>query len=462
MTTNISFNSYLIDFTMGVNADSSGNLKSKVTLITQASPPTKSSLKSSITDLITYLSVNSVNISNYTMVSNSVKSIVSEASSSLTSTTELTSLITNINSSISDSTTLYTNLNNLLTYINQNSTETTTFTSPESDTQTASGATTTGSLRSKIDGTTVTTTRFKGLGKKVASIQSDAISSANVNNNAISIFKRGFSIFSNRSSILTTGTNNNNLANVVSNLLNGNARMNRNRRQNNNSVTGSRSEILKSVHDFSSLNPTTNNTVSLTESTISDTYEVFTNSPGNGLLEVTFAYFKAGSTTSSFSCKYNLTPASLFSVSESAFKKVVKLSLIEKSNILQSSGYTLTTSPSDTDVWNAYLIWVFSFISFGVASYLGADINLPYSGSVDGSANYMLSGEYIENIGNLALPIILHSRDSHISALFSVGIANKWSDYMYNDSSTSSKSYGSVKAIAESLISTLQKTTSTS
>lgn len=103
-----------------------------------------------------------------------------------------------------------------------------------------------------------------------------------------------------------------------------------------------------------------------------------------------------------------------------------------------------------------------SFVSFNVASSLGASINFPNTGNYLGSANFTLSKEFIENVGNIALPIFLSTKDSHISKLLSVAIPGSISDHMYNDSSNSTKSYGSSKAIAESFISAIQAHTSTS
>lgn len=222
-------------------------------------------------------------------------------------------------------------------------------------------------------------------------------------------------------------------------------------------------DYLRLLREFTSTNATTDNTVTLTESVISDTYEVYTNTNGS-VLNVTFAYFTAGSASSTFACTYNLTPQSLFSLSMSAYRGSLKLSAAEKAKLTSQAGYTSSSSPSNQDMWNTYLVWMLSFISFGVASYLGADIDVPFSGSVTGSANYMLNQNYLNNVSNVSLPVSLSGVDSNKGALLSTGIAGMWSDLPYSESSaalTSTTSYGSSRTIANSIINLMKKQTAT-
>lgn len=481
---------YILDFTV-----SSGT--PKVTFITQAPLPTSSSLQSSISNLIAYINTNGINISNYGIVNNTTTDIINQCKSTLTSSPALTTLYTSISASTSDSTQLTTYLTNLQTYVSTSSTTTSTFVSPEDDNGTATGATSNGSVRNKMGSTTVSSTSYKSIGSIVKSIQGDSITNATTNNSFITKIKAGFQEVTNpsntTSSNLSTAiivpnkngmaeVNPNLIGNFVSNLFSGGrySRFNRSNnprnrggrgRGNNNDQHGDNngSDPIKQIYNFTPTNVTTDNTIVTTNNIIGDGYEIYTssvpNANGTNNLQVTFAYFTSGSTSSTFACTYMLTPKSLISLSISAYNASKRLSTIEQSKLVSQAGVSISSIPSNQELWNSYLVWMLSFVSFGVASSLGASINVPYSGSVTGSANYMLNRNYVDNISNISLPISLMTRSSDKASLLSTGIAGSWSDLMYEDSPDSSSSkttYGSAKTIADTIISTIKTTTDTS
>lgn len=476
------FAAYILDFTVASGSP-------RVNFITQAPLPTTSTLSSTVQDLISYINTSGINLSNYSIINSTVTSIITQVKATLTNNATLTTLYNNLSASVSDSSALTGYLNTLLATIQTSTSSTSTFVPPEEDTGTANGATTTGAVRNKRPTSTVTTTHFKGLGNKVAGIQADSISNSTTNNSFITIIKGGFhELFdtgiknntTRNTSLITTGVNGtiqanpNFINNIARSFFNGtgNRRFNRNinnGRRHQNPDTTTNGDYFKQIHNFSTTNTTTSNIINTSTIVTSDSYEIYTsvstNSSGMSVLQVTFAYFTAGASTSTFSCNYNLTPASLFSLSNSAFTAVKKLNIAEQNKLVSQAGISISSIPNTQDLWNAYLVFMLSFVSFGVAAYLKFDNDIPYSGSVTGSANYMLNQQYLNNVSNISLPISLSGMESQKSDIFSTGIAGRWSDLMYSDStdSKSSKtSYGSSKTIADAITSLMAKQTSTS
>lgn len=161
-----------------------------------------------------------------------------------------------------------------------------------------------------------------------------------------------------------------------------------------------------------------------------DFYEVST-SVQNGFLIVTYAYYSANSTSSSFACTFSLSPQSVISLSGNAYKNVLTLPGAEKTKLCTAAGIN-TSSPSNSDMWASYLIWMFSYLSLGVSSQLGLNNVNSFPGVTTGSVNYMLNNGYLEAVGNFGVTLETTTMDSDIAGLVSVAIPNLWPTLMYS------------------------------
>lgn len=483
------FPAYIIDFYMTVSGD-----YPVANIVKSPSLPSINNLSNSINDMITYINANGINLNNYSFVNSSVTSLIASVKSSLPSNATLTTLISTIQSSISDNVSLVNNLNSLLTYTNSASSSTS-FTPPENDTKTTNAPIIIQPQRNRRPQTTTNVIKFKSLGTKVAGMQANAnLTSTTLNTFTTKVKNAVHEITDptprNTNALITTTRNgraminSNFFNNLVGTFVNGrdtvrNNRTRRNRRNiddtdaNTNEEENKKpisrqfntKESINELNAFNKLAPTVDPTSTPPPvNVVTDSYEISTSQNGD-VLTVTFSYFPAGATLSSFSCTYNLTMPSLISLTKSAFDSIMNLSASEKQKICDYTGCSTSSTPSSLDLWTSILVWMFSFISFGVASQLGADITVPYSGSTTGSANYMLNQNYINNISNIALPIYLSTKDSSIRTLLMVCSAREMSDLLYADSSDSKtvkNSYGSSSTIANSLISMINTQTTTS
>lgn len=487
------FPAYIIDFYMTVSGSSP-----IASIIVAPSLPSATSIQSSISKLIGYLKTEGINLNNFSLVNSSLTTIINNINTNLPSSSTLSEQITATQASSSDSTSLINNLQLLLTYINTNTSTNPSFISPEEDTQTASPPTYIYSLRNKKPQTTTSVTKFQSLGSKVSGMQTNAnLTSSSLNTfitkvkNAVNEITNPNSTTSTTNPLITTTSNGrvtanpNFFGNLFSSFINNRptnmsnqSRINnrrRNNRLNNSNTTQTVTSVstqqstvtrgaIHDLHIFNILAPTTDPTATAsTVNAVADSYEVSTSQNGNVLM-VTFSYFTAGSTTSTFACSYNLTMASLVSIANSAYNASLNLTSAEKQSICQKAGYSTSSTPSSLDLWISILICILSYLSFGVASQLGAVITIPYSGTTTGSANYMLNQNYINNVSNISLPIYLSTKDSSTKALLSTGILGKLSDSMYYDSSdskSSTNSYGSAQTIANSIIDMMNANTAT-
>ena len=116
-----------------------------------------------------------------------------------------------------------------------------------------------------------------------------------------------------------------------------------------------------------------------------------------------FAYFSTGSNVSTFACSFYLSVFSLIRLSSVAYKNVLDYPDVQV--LANNVGY-YSENLSDSQKWQIYLIWLYSFfLAFGVSSQLGFDILKPFPGQRTGTANYMINRTYLEAVGNVSLPI---------------------------------------------------------
>lgn len=487
----IDYTSFIIDFYVTVS-----NNVPVTTVVTVPSAPSTSSVSASINELITYLKTNVVNLTNYQLISKTVGEIVTKLSSS--SSIQVQASLTTLQSSISDSSSLTSALNGLNSALassssSTGSTSTTTSTTtsyPETDTTTAPAPQSTGNIRNRRGTTTTSVTKFKGLGQKVAGMQTNSSTSSTYMSTLLAKLKpavQSLATGSTTTGSTTTSTTtttaltsqNQRIANIV-NTSGTTAQGNPNNIINNfvasliplrprgtRAAAAATVTLPTSITDLTTLQPPapstdpTASTSAVSEAT--DYYEISTSqsvSP-TGLLNVIFAYYPANSTTSSFACTYYLTPASLFYLSSNALSKASTMTSAQKSQLADNSGLSTSTSPSNQDVWDSYLIWLLSFLSFGVASQLGfSTLTLPYPGTTTGSANYMMSREYMELVGNFGLTIQTSTMDSDNAALVSTAIPQEWPSMMYS-SDFGSNTYGAYSYAAQSVNASMTKQTST-
>lgn len=159
---------------------------------------------------------------------------------------------------------------------------------------------------------------------------------------------------------------------------------------------------------------------------VSDMYEIST-SIENELLSVHFAVYLAGEQNSSYACKFYLSPITLVRLSNIAYSSALDkggVSLLEKVGIVGDF--------NAQNVWNSYLIWLLSYVSFGVTSQLYDDFSLAsFPGSKFTSVNYMLTKPYLEIVGTLGISKQLGKRNSMTDKFLSLIIPDDWIDFMY-------------------------------
>lgn len=430
------YSSFIINFYV-----TGSDNKPNATIAVPATIPSINSITATINDFIQYLQANDINLSNITFVSNNINEIISKLS---TASAQIKTIASSLLSSASDKSTLITKLNSLLTEINLSGVDNSLF-SPEDDQVIGVPVPVNiGLTRTKRHTPSVKINKFKGLGQKVLALQANTNVTSNFLATMFNKLKPAITTLTNEDNIVippgvparNLRNRNNNIGLFLSNFIP--------RRPINRSSL----PINSTINDFTSLPipPSPSDiTITLPETSSTDYYEIST-SIINNLINVIFSYYPAGSNVSSFACTFYLTPLSLISLSNNAYIKLINLSVSQKEEIANNVGVDTSTCPTNQEIWNSYLIWLFSYVSFGVASQLGFDKIIPFSGSTNGSANYLLNREYMENVGNIAILIQLSYMDSSNAGIFSTAVPNNFPSLMYSHSS-----YGSYNYIANSL-----------
>ncbi len=164
-------------------------------------------------------------------------------------------------------------------------------------------------------------------------------------------------------------------------------------------------------------------------------YEIQSESTNDDTMKVTFKYYPTNE-PKYYEFQFYLNNTSFFSLSERAFSNCKNLSDSDKIDLVKSAGITQNTSttvPSNDYLWHAYLIWVYSYLSFGLQSQMLKNNGFSYPNNSEyDSLNYMLRYGYLETIGNFCTQIqVSYARDVQYAQLLSVSIPRKWVNCMY-------------------------------
>lgn len=432
------------------------------TILTSPQLPSSSDVQSMIQELITFLQANGITLSNYGLVTGGVNNIINVIKK-IPSLSESVKIATdNVGASSSSATSLTNALKELLAQLEESG-ETMTYTTPDMETETGTSSTTSGILRARRPHGQSSVTKFKGLGTKVSEIQTNSANttanytsfigkvksavtsivngsgSSTSNSTTANTTSNGNSTSNNSSSVTTSnnvfntsgntssGVPNNIINNIVRNFLSSRNFGGRIKRPGTNTNNSSITDLT----NFKAPSPTSNPTQTSTVVETTDYYEI-SSAIQNGLISITYSYYPANSQTSSFSCTFSLLPNSLISLSLSAYETVINSSNEIKNTLCQNSGYAASTSPTNTDMWNVYLIWLYSYLATGVASQLGFGNVEPFPGPTTGSVNYMLNEDYMNKVGNFGLTIQISTMDTDVAGLTSISIPDSWSLFMYN------------------------------
>jgi len=176
--------------------------------------------------------------------------------------------------------------------------------------------------------------------------------------------------------------------------------------------------------------PTTTSTT--TTKTVSTTdYYIISTSLKNNSLCINYSYFEANNTSSTRNIVFYLSPKSLIYISMIAYKASKNLTETEKQQLCEKSGLD-SSNTSQENLWCAYLICIFSFLSMCVSSQLyDTELPTPTSLSELNSYNYMLNPNYIDKVGNYSINLQTLGKRTDVSSLMKVGIPGKWSQMMY-------------------------------
>lgn len=424
------------------------------TLVTSAIVPSSSSITSNIQSLIDFIKTNGVTISSYTPISNEINSLISSISSNPSLSDKYSESTKNLQSSTTSKDQLLVNLTDLQKKLASEDTSSEIVT-PDEDTSTTPPPTNGGNVRSKRTTGSTSVTKNKSIGEQLSSLQkSESTTNANLST-FITKLKAGLqsiidgtssstsnpisnmALTSKNANVFNTqgktksGTRNNLINNIAERLI-GATSMNGAPKSKSTTSTGK--PHSNSLNELMTYVPTSSISVSepVTTTNIqsSNYYEIST-TKNSGYITVMYSYFLGGSATSSYAFSFSLSPLSLISLSMTAFNAICKSSTQVKNEVCERAGYAASTNPTNSDLWNSYLIWLFSYLGTGVASQLGYGDIMAFPTSSSGSVNYMLMNKYMESVGNFGLTIQMYNLDSMSSGLTSISVPGIWPSLMY-------------------------------
>lgn len=423
-----------------------------------ASQPTSTDIINEITELENFVKSNGITLSNYSPISISVESITTKLSSM---SSNYSSDVKSISTSSTSKEALLQQLQNIKTKLmsDQNVSETKLVT-PDDETGNTPPPSMTNSKRntSKQDTTKVTTN--KTIGQLVTELQNNSTKSNNNFSTFVSKVKSAFgtkqttnNTTSSSSQIVAGSKNDNIFYKLADSIVNRRGLTGKNltikKKPTTTSSENNINELLKYQPDKPSEISTTTDTV-----VSSDSYEIET-TVNNNYLQVTYAYYKGGETNSSKAFTFNLLPGSLISLSLKAYTKAKTLSNSDKVSLLISD--TTSSIPTDSELWNGYLLWLFSYLSTGVGSQLyDTDIKEFPSLGKRNAVNYMMGYSYMNSVGNIGLTLQSQSLDTQQQVILSVSIPHEWPSLMYGHENDHTL------YIAQSIVSMIKNETSTS
>lgn len=458
--------SFVIDFYTTVV-----NNSPVTTISTPAITPNSSSITTSIEKFVSYLESNKITINNIAFV----RSNITDIENLLKKFPEYNTFVAKLKETETNTDGLIANLKILINKIK--TTSSTTPTTIEDVTEPSSGTAPAKmpAQKTKRVGGLSTNTEFVSISTKITNVETNIKGLAENYSSFITKINAAFTSLSKGTSTIpprTTDTtkkqkvtvsaavnNNNNIINNIAKFLVGN--------RNAQYIIGTRPQPVKSkkqiettpqIVNISSFQPyslqgTVTSSQTSVEKIATDYYEVST-SIRTDYIVVLFSYYPANSTTSSFACTFCLNIKQLAFLSGNAFKKIIAENAVNKAEAVDNSGVSGSTTPGH--LWNSYLIWVYSYLSFCVASQLGFGIfpSVPKRGDL--SVNYMLAHEYMQKIGNCGITLSSSTMSSTHAALLKVAIPHNWPRYMYsynnNTSMVSEDEY-----LAKTIVTTINK-----
>ena len=453
--------SFVIDF---YSTYSNGTPVTNV--ITAPQLPSSNDIQAMVQELITFLQTNGITLANYGLVSGALSNIINAVKKIPTISDNIKSTIDSFLNNSTNSSSLISSLQSLLTELEAKGINIT-YVTPNMETGTGISSSLVGNLRSRRPHGQSSIVKFKGLGTIVSEMQANNINMSTNYTNFINKVKSAVNYLANSSKTTTTaatttattnttgttstttttnnaatinplnifntagpsttGQPNNIINNIVKNIV-GNYTFGGRVKPNANNLTNT---SITDLSNFKAPSPTTNPTETSTVVESTDYYEVSSAIQGE-LIVVTYSYFPANSQTSSFSCTFSLLPSSLISLSLSAYSSSTNCANEIKTTLCQNAGYATSATPTNTDMWTTYLIWLFSYLGTGVASQLGFGNIVPFPGPTTGAVNYMLNENYLDKVGNFGLTIQTSTMNSDAAGLTSISIPDSWSVFMYN------------------------------
>lgn len=458
------------------------------------SPETKSNINTTIEELKTYLSTNNITLKNLPLVKSEVQSISGNINGNELYSSDVQTLASQLESNISSSTNLQQMLTQLQTKIQSSTVTTGTVpVTPENDSTTSPSAYMSSIQTKKYSTPQTTVTSSSTVGSKIKGL-SDNQNTYNTNMTTfLTKVKSTFNNLLTNKNIKDRQSGTQNADTILSNILGEQSSSNAKPGtvQNNvfNNIVksfvgdgtvrqrgGGRKPIINKKNTTTTTTTTNPNadlnayqipkasTIENSDSTVTSTsdYYQITSIQSNDRIMVTFLYFVGGSSQSTKSFVFYLNPGSLLFLSNNAYNEVCKLNSQMKTNICNNVGYTPASgSPTNQDLWCCYLIWLFSYVSFGVSTQLYPSeyyISFP-TNIIGGNAyNYMLGYNYMEHVGNFGMTCQMFNMNSEQQTFIKIAIPSIWPHLMYSFDNKPKCYYG---YIASSINNTLKQQIST-
>jgi len=438
-------------------------------------PPTSTGIEHDIDQLTSFINSKGINVTTFTAIQGSISALKSKISSMDINDETITSDLALLESSTGDKGLLKDTLQSLKNALSKY--KSTDLIDPDSDVKTGPKPQTTINRNLGKQLPKIKTTKYKSIGSKVKSIDSSFVSFGQSIGTFINKVKSSMSSTSNK-------TGNNGVQSLISNVTNALDinNSNTNTRQNTSSKSNEKNNIFNNVAKsmmgqnqgvyirgtralMSGSNQNSTNNVSSTLSLSSYKAPQVTSSLNNttsqvtaysydivtkqvdSRLEVSYSYYPANE-TQYYTCNYYLNPESLKSLSLRAYEKVSSMSSNEQQQIISTYGL-----PTTSNVWEAYLVWLLSYISLGVSSqsvtYNSTDHIYPSIPEFN-TPNYMMINDYMEVVGNFGITLaIISTHNSQEAQLLSIAIPRDWPSYMYSDEKgKTKKSYELSKALS--------------
>lgn len=152
---------------------------------------------------------------------------------------------------------------------------------------------------------------------------------------------------------------------------------------------------------------------------------------------------------------FDINSLGLSYISYEMISNTSKLSLSAKNHLCNQYG-NATTNATNVDVWNAYLIFIYSYLSLVCANILNSDsineITIPEGSSMNLIS--FLSLKLIDSIAGLSIPLIGLGKDRDIKNIIQLASSDMFSGYFYSE--TNQETIGNIVS-NQVLISSFEK-----